>query len=589
MKYHKRRLAAAAASFLLLQACGGGGGGGGGDVGSTPPPPPPPAPPAGPTNSNIANLVANQGFATDATTTSVAIDLNSRTTAAGTTASQTLTVTYDAAAKSYTVSAPGRSATFLPADVQSSGQGQTRYQKGNDYLTLVTTPYRGTTSNRFVGLGFWQRNSVSGNIQQMAFDTFTYGLETSTTAVPKTGSASWTTDAFGLYTAPGQTPRTVQGSGDFTVDFAQGLYKTSTFVTQYDFLTGAEVSGGGISVESVGRLGSGNSFSGNMSYGGSLGTVAGTMTGRFYGPAGEEIGATFRADNAEGATLNGSLTGQRKANAAPASFALGAIRSDELFYSTWSVVRETANTNGAGYFVTSPVVGQTTFRADGSFTIVPPSSEMPFLTFTEADRVAASRPDVASYSKTVEGTPVRVDLYRPAAGTGVALTFANFGSWSRTTPVGDQSVTLTGYFTYGFTTPRDLLSRRTGTASYEGLAFGVAGAQGGGRYSVGGTSKFAVDFGKQSFSGSLSLNATLTGGQGATSLGTWQFAAPLSYGLLVSTPLSNGTASHPLNVINPAFFGPDGEEIAATFSIVSGAVIGGKELAISGATVAKRQ
>ena len=70
------RLLVVGASCVGLAACGGGGGGG---VASIPPPPPAPSP----TNASITNLTVSQTFATDASTTNVALNLDSKTSGAG--------------------------------------------------------------------------------------------------------------------------------------------------------------------------------------------------------------------------------------------------------------------------------------------------------------------------------------------------------------------------------------------------------------------------------------------------------------------------------------------------------------------------
>jgi hypothetical protein len=574
------------AAFAMLSACGGGGGG----VASTPVPQPAPAP----ANSSITALTANQTFATDATTSNVTIDLGTRTTGTGTAGGQTISVAYDASAKSYTLTAPGRSATFVPADIQTNGSGETSYQRINgsaaDYLTIATTPYTSSTSNHYVALAYWQRNNLSGSIQSTSFDVFTFGLETPAGSVPRTGTASWLTDLFGLYTVPGLTPRTIQGSGDFTVDFARGLFTTTTSVVQYDFLTGASVSGGGVEVVAQGQLGSGNSFTGNLAYGGTAGAVSGTIAGRFYGPGAEEIGAAFHADNAAGAALDGALTGQRKATPTPTNFTLNQITTDQLFQSIWARLDGVTGAAGTFFSSQSPLFGQTTLRADGSFTVSPPVSDMPSVTFTAADRLANSRTDFASYQKTVDGSPLRVDLYRPGGGAqAITLTYAGFGLWSHTAADGSLTRAINGAFTYGFRTPTDTLARRTGSGSYDGIAYGNAGASGGARYDVGGTSHFNVDFTNQRYDGSLVLTATPEGGGAAAALGTWQFGAQLASGQMAGSLLSNGTPDNPFNTITPQFFGPDGEEIAAPFAIANGATINGADVSVAGVTVAKRR
>lgn len=569
---------------ILISACSGGGGGAGGSGGIAATPPP--------TNSSITNLVANQSFSGVAGATHVAFDLGTRTVSSSSTADQQLTISYDAAAKSYTLNQPGRTTSFQAADIQSNSNGETRFARGTgstrDYLTIVTTPYSGSVSNRYVALGYAQHNETSTGVQNTDFAAFTFGLESPVSAIPRSGTASWQTDVFGLYDAPGQTPRTVQGAGDLTVNFAKGLFTTNTFLTQSDFLTGASLSGGGIALVGQGTLGSDGNFAGNVTYEGSLGTVAGPLNGRFYGPGAEEVGAAFHADNGSGITLNGALTGQRKAVATPTNFTLDSITSDQMLTSFWVRVDQNNAASGVQLVPFTSLFSQITLHPDGSFYLGTPVSDMPGATFTAADQLSTNRPDFVSYQKVVGGNPVRVDLYRPASGSqAVVLTYANFGAWSWTSPQQPYGYASTAYFTYGFLTPRDILSRRTGTASYDGPAYGSAVSTSA-RYMVSGNSHFDVDFGAQRFAGTLVLNGAPETGGSATALGTWQFGTTMAVGQLVQTALTNPAAApHPSNQIVPQLYGPNGNEIAATFTIVTGAQINGQNVAIAGATVAK--
>jgi hypothetical protein len=589
MASSKPRIACAAS--LLLSACSGGSGSGTGGIGTAPAPV---------VNTNIASLVSSQSFTAAGSATAVAFDLTTRTVTSSAAADQPLTVSYDAGAKSYTITQSSGTTTFQSGDVQSSAKGETQYAKTTgstrDYLTLTTTPYSGGVSNRYVALGYSQRNEVAGTTQNTGFSAFTFGFETPATALPRTGTASWQTDVFGLYSVPGNSPRTVEGSGDLTINFATALFTTQTSLTQIDFLTGASIIGGGIELAGQGSVRSDGTFSGNVGYEGSFGTVAGPLTGRFYGPAAEEIGATFRADNTNGATLNGAMTGQRKANATPTNFTLASITSDQLFYTLWARLDDRTNAYGRQTYATNPLHSQMTLHADGNFDLGTPVSDMPSATFTAADKLPSTRADFTSYQKLVNGNAVRVDLYSPGSNSqAIVLTYAGLGAWSWSDSTASYPYTANGYFTYGFATPRDILSRRTGTASYDGLAYGSAATQGtatsaSARYAVSGTSHFDVDFSAQKFSGNLTLAASPENGGAATSLGTWQFGAPMSYGLIVQTALTNPSApSHPDNTIVPQLFGPTGSEIAATFSIASGATINGQNVWVAGATVAKQR
>ena len=174
---------------ILTAGCGGGGS----NIGSTPAPPtasPAPPPPPAPTNTSITDLKVSQTLTNDAATTNVGFNLISKTTISGRAAPEALTVRYDAPTNSYSVSSSAFSENFTPADRQpdrSLGEALYRHASSGvtSYLTLVTTPYSGPTSNKYVGMGYLQRNAVSGDRQDTSFTTFDYGFETAASAVPR--------------------------------------------------------------------------------------------------------------------------------------------------------------------------------------------------------------------------------------------------------------------------------------------------------------------------------------------------------------------------------------------------------------------
>ena len=215
------KLAGVAALSVLLAACGGGGG-----VNSTPAPTPSPAPaptPA-PTPKNITmnNLRASETFASDAGANNLSLDLTAQAVTTASKESSGLTIHYDAADKSYTVSLNGATDTFLSSDVSATTSNDTRYTvndaKGSDYLTLVSVPYDGMPAGQYVRMGYLQRNAITGSTQDTQFATFTYGLDTAAAAVPRTGSAGYQIDIFGLASTPGHEPRVFQGLGTFSTD-----------------------------------------------------------------------------------------------------------------------------------------------------------------------------------------------------------------------------------------------------------------------------------------------------------------------------------------------------------------------------------
>ena len=324
------RLGLVIAACAAVAACGGGGG----SVASTPPPPPMPA-------KLITELATNETFTGDATTNTETITNPGgivQTTAAS---RAPITVRYDAAAQSYTVTGGGPAQTYAPADRQPDrGPGEVSYRKatngGSDILFLVTTPYSGSVPNRYVGLAYRQTTAVSAGRQDTVFTTFTYGFDTPAAAVPRSGSARWTTDIFGLLTEPGLELRAVQGSGDFNVDFRAGRFTSLAYVDEIAVVTGGTT--GGVPLSANGRLTSGNGFTGDLSYRG-VSSADGTLTGKFYGPAADEIGATFAATGPNGTVLTGALTGQRAGQAGRAVGVVAApagVVSTHTGFAGWS-------------------------------------------------------------------------------------------------------------------------------------------------------------------------------------------------------------------------------------------------------------
>ncbi len=266
--------------------------------------------------------------------------------------------------------------------------------------------------------------------------------------------------------------------------------------------------------------------------------------------------------------------------------------ADQLYYTSQGMLSigpsSSPGTKAVNY---RTLIGQVTRRVDGSVVFGPGESDFASTTFAASDQITDGRPNYITYSKVVNGVTTTLSLFRPgSANTELALTYAGFGSWTGGAASGYDPFDGHIYFTYGIVTPRDLLSRRTGTASYAGVAHGVGAANDGTLYDVAGSSRFGVDFGAQNFNGSLQLSASRAGGGSARDLGGWTFADRLSSGQMITTSLTGPAGSTgALGTISPQFYGPDGEEIGATFSLQTGTQGAANTLAIVGATVAKRQ
>ncbi|MBG7614628.1 hypothetical protein IWC96_04945 [Brevundimonas sp. BAL450] len=565
----------------LLVACGGGSGGSGGGA--------LPLPPGAATNSIITNLVADQVFSGPAATSDSEFDLASAVTLSSGGGDANLTVAYDAAQKSYTVSVSGRSQTFRPADVISNANGEVRYQKdgaaGRDRLTLVTTPYSGGASNRYVGMGYWQRSSVVSSRQSDRFATFVYGLETSAASMPRTGQARFGIDVFGLATIPGFEPSVLQGEGEFNVDFMAGVFSTRASLYETGLLTGEGVFGGGIELQGAGLLSSSaSSFSGNVTVGSRNANLTGSLAGRFYGPAADELGATFSASGGSG-TIVGSFTGQRREGPA-ANLTLTNIVAPETFFAhgTALFVETVPDRPGAGVR-TQRMIGQFRDQTGGQFTFSPGYSHMAGGTFTPDSIVGSSDPNFTTHQATFGEADVRLDLYKVGqSNSELSLTYSSLGRWRSLERAGVGTTIQHHHFVYGLETPQRLLASRTGSARYEGVVYGAAAVGATGEeFDVRGASVFDVNFSRQSYSGDLTLNGR--NDNRSVDFGRYDFSGQLGARTSIAIITRNGVE---VGDLETRFFGPSGEEIGGDFSIRSPEDVH-EGVIITGVTVARRQ
>lgn len=569
--------AASAVALLWLAGCGGGSGG----VETTPTPAPSPTPtptPAG--NTTMTDLKVSQAFTNDAATLRGTWDLATGTAIEGTSKPASLSIRYDAAAGSYALVTDARNQSFGGADVTSQDAYDTVYRRSDgtsgETLTLVKQPYTGQTARQYVAMGFWQSSTVADGRQSTEFTSFTYGLPTAATAVPRSGAAAYGIDMFGLVTMPGEEPMSMQGSGKLSVDFTQGVFTAQAYSSEHGLVTDKGVSGGGMELRAGGNLSSGSgTVSGSAVYGSIYGQASGTISGRFYGPGGEELGATFQTANAQGMAAVGSLVGWRDPSLKPDAQTLAALVSGQ----------EASGLGGTGG---SSVrwLNSETFDFQGY------SSDMVGGRFTINEKIASRNPNFTTYAKTGDNgygpLKVTLELYKPgSANTELALTYSSFGHW---TGAGAGALTQSSYFTYGFVTGSNFLAARTGTGRYEGVAYGSGiGSAGATRYDVKGTSSLDVDFGAQTFGGTLALTGTEQTSGARADFGSYDMAGQMT---ARDSGLQGGISrgGNPLGSLTARFFGADAQELAGTY-YVNASTVGGtpENVGISGAIVTVRK
>lgn len=566
---------------LLLAGCGGGG------VTSTPAPIPAPTPSPTPTNASLSALTVSQSFSNNAAIQTAVFDLTNSNTVSGSSASAPLTIAYDAGSGSYTVSTQGRSQSFLPADISTSGQGQALFVKtdaanNRDRLTLWAPSYGGS-GPQHVGMGMWQRNSTSGTRQNTTLDMFAYGLPSAASAVPRVGTAAFNAFASGLTTRPGFEPRSFSGNGRFDADFQTGIFNTYIPVTETELVSTAGTSGGSLQIIASGPLSFGDgTFSGTASYGGFRGTSQGTITGRFYGPNANEIGAAFTTTGSDGSSATGAIVGQKNVILAPINLALTNIVAEQL-YST--AVASVNRVRGGELAATGMSNGQFTTRMDGSFGITGPGSPGAHGRIAAIDQIQPSGPNFTTYRKVLDEYTVTLNIYKAGSANGeIALTYASFVHRNQTIAPNNLPDQDNIYELFGFITDRGAVQARNGRAHYAGVARGTAIDTSVNQiFAVSGTSVFDVDFAASSLTGSLALKGNA--GVIARDFGNFTFSTNIFNGFpvignLVQTGNSVGT-------IAPRFFGPNAEEIGAAFRIDMAIGQNGQGISIAGVALGK--
>lgn len=557
--------------------------------------------PAPPPNTVITDLHTSQSFNDDATRTDVAFNLTSKTTISAHAASTPLTVSYDAASNSYLVSGGGVTDMFGTGDKQAAGNvGETKYThrdaSGSSYLTLATTPYTASASNRYVALGYYQHNAVSGDRQDTIFTAFIYGFDTPASGVPRSGSATFATDVFGLESFPGAEPDVFQGHGRFDVDFVNGQFSTTTSLTRTGLISGQGVVGGGIDLTGGGKLAAANgTFSGDVVYSGGPHQISGQLSGRFFGPNGEEIGASFSGAASDGSAFNGSLTAQRDTTLTATNISFARLVTPQLFYADDTTLTVRLPTNGGPAQVSDypGVLGSGVSRSQfndktsGNVSFGPPTSNLAGGDYTVTSQVAGDA-NFTSYAQKFGDQQTRLELYKTGSDNKeLALTYASFGRYSTaitTDPF--QSEIDRVFFVYGFNSPSGLFANRTGTASYAGVVYGAGADTTGSIYDVTGSSRLSVDFGSQTLSGSLALKGA--NARGSVDYGAYDFSGNLfTYSSSGTASISRGGgASIGAMLVN--FYGPSADEAGGLFRLRVPDGVGANTL-ITGATVAKKQ
>jgi hypothetical protein len=554
-------------------------------------------------NGSLLNLQQSESFANNAASMTATFDDNAGHLPGKTAAAASLTVSYDVTANAYTVTTSAGAQTFGPdhADSGQSNGARSVYTRvsGNvtDTLTL-TKPGTSGPTYQYVGGGLWQHETDNGTTRDYRLAAFAYGVETPNSVLPRTGSASYAVTLSGAM-AWG-TNVAMEGEGTLQANFASGSLLTEGELRSVSLQTGSVLETfsftGNANISS-----STNGFSGEFDFARvGQSPFEGSMSGQFYGPQAQEVGAAWYAVDANGKTAAGTILGRVDPNAPILDPTLTNLQQDLSIFAPQASNDYWLSVNGSAAEPLGATSGMVTFSYDAetkSYGFQIPG-ELNY-TFGPGQRVAAqsnSRFSVFEIPGGASEPSYRLRLYNPGTGnTELALTYASFGHWRQTNLVQDtgrgQSDT---YFIWGIKTDATLMPR-TGTAHYAGILHGtgVTTAANGPLWTLTGTSAFDLDFASLIFTGSLDIDGSASNGQ-TRDFGTYNinlgginiFDAALSGDIL------NG-ASQTVGTFQGQLFGPEAEELGGVFRIVSPPLgsmnpPGLEHVYLTGATVAAR-
>jgi hypothetical protein len=616
---------AALAAALLLAGCGGGGGGGGGGVSSTPNPPsppapaPPPPPPPPPTQANddLVAPLATESFTNDAVTGRA--DFPAGGNGSSSAERTTLSVVYDAATGNYTVSGNGREQAFRPGD-RSAAQSNAEMDvylrtSGNstDSLSLsrasIDPGTRSSPQYRYVGGGVWQRTVQSGGSVNGTADIFTYGVETPDASLVRTGSGTYPVQLRGIG-AFNDTVGATRGSGNVSVDFGSGALTGNG--TIFTIAPNGNREGDRPWRMTAALSSNANRFAGSFGMGLPFGftplDMSGAIDGRFYGPAAEELGASwYWRDSFLGTTFAGYMLG-KDARLFPQNQGLANLIVDEDLAEIGFVYRlrldTTTGTPQLGGLPNPNPFSVADIRYSETARAYLINYQFSFVNqvIDPATRNAAlsnASFDVYTFTNQQPGQPVQtyeVRFFRPGpTNPTMNLSYASFAYWNYRLP--DTLIPYyhnydEGYFAFGLATPAPGVPA-SGTGTYDAAVFGQSVYERNGDtnyqpYNIGGDARLIFNFGSGTLAGYMHPIATDRTSGTRFDLGRYDFTAT---NYAVGSTTYSGIFARPFtnlpNEFNGRFMGPGAQELIGRFQTVFTHPVTGQESRMFGIWVGR--
>nr|WP_246465531.1 transferrin-binding protein-like solute binding protein [Novosphingobium jiangmenense] len=463
----------------------------------------------------------------------------------------------------------------------------------------VSLSYEFYTSGDYLRAGILtDRRSSVGQI-----DAFVYGFPTTNAATPRTGSAAFNVFLNGGIMANGAKIQGVNGNGSINVNFQSGAISTLGAYTVGNAIPGTGAGLPGTQSDSGNWSGSGtlsasaNAFTGNIAFDGST-DYSGTLTGKLFGPAAEQVGAVVQASSAAGAVMAATLAGGRGSDSTASQSGLAGLTTTTVLNGSDAQYYFTPSLSPAEQALLDSNIEVTYNPTDKSYVLTSKTTGVNFGGAAQLSQTLA-----AADLKTAESSST-FDVYRGADytarvfkfGSGnpsIALTYASFAEVVRTDTVDGRQVTTHYYVPFGGLTPSFQIPR-TGSATYSGVVYGY-GRNGATQReaSLSGTSTFTADFAAGTGSAVLALTATDVSNNAASSLGSFTYSGSLAGncpGCGVGNTFSlrgSGTDVLSTSFLNGMFFGANAAEWGGSF-LLQLSPLGGQQSIYTGVTVGKK-
>lgn len=551
---------------------------------STPAPTPTPPPPSG--NTSLVNLQVSQTFATDAVTGTAnypAGSVGSSSAAPG-----SVSIAYDAANGTYSVTSAGRSQAFRPADrdaALSAGEADVYVRTtGNttDSLSLhrpsASTGTRSSPQYSYVSGGVWQRTVQNSGSITGSIDAFTFGISTPNTALVRSGSGTYAVQLRGV-AAFGDTVAGARGSGDMLVNFATGQI-TGQGTIRALFPNGS--SEGDRRWQASALLSStANAFSGTFGMGvpfGGVNDMSGGIAGRFYGPNAEELGASWSwRDSFLGTTFAGYMLGKDE-RLFPNNASLLNMQTDQDLADLGWVYSQMIDGSGGFFNAGEPnphpgVDPDVRYsEADGAYVL-----NSGFLFANQVIRpsmreaaASDSSYDVYRFTTDVGGSPrsYTVRFFRPGAANPIlALNYASFLRFEARQPAGIYTNIDEGFIAFGLPTGAGDVPT-SGSGTYDALVIGQSNygplgtaAQ---PFDISGQARLVFNFAAGSLSGYMDPVATLRSSGVSYNLGRYDFTnTSFTPGATTFNGQFSFDPDSSNNFFNGQFMGPEAQELIA--------------------------